>query len=390
MLPSLARFREEASRAGSESPRRFSLRSRLRPHAARLVGAPAQGGDRYPRPRPRRSTSYAIGNSIWACARPPSSRPHGCLSSGACACIRIRCQQPSVALRPSALCDGPPGRAQRLAHRDKALRFGIAQLVVSNGLRRCTLDRRSAMVDEQSFALTLVYRMSFSTEELVDRTIEELKAITPGIANARLDRHRAMLSRAFPASQIRRSHYSTPHTRRCGALLPQRQAGWRQPRCDTRRTVLCHLVVAQDTRTETARSAVAASRLARGETSTERTRERKRPATIALCDVGCLWRAGGCTGDYAPADLRLHSGLLHPDLGPAARFGRLHHHRIARLRRRHRSVDRPLERPDEQPLRPAKALAACRYAACHCGRRCPLCSATSAVACTLCAWDSLR
>jgi hypothetical protein len=50
----------------------------------------------------------------------------------------------------------------------------------------------------EPFALTLVYRMSFSTEELVDRTINEMKAISPGIADGRLDRYRAALSRAFP------------------------------------------------------------------------------------------------------------------------------------------------------------------------------------------------
>lgn len=50
----------------------------------------------------------------------------------------------------------------------------------------------------ERFALTLVYRMSFSTEELVDRTIDEMKTIAPGIADARLGRYRAALSRAFP------------------------------------------------------------------------------------------------------------------------------------------------------------------------------------------------
>lgn len=51
----------------------------------------------------------------------------------------------------------------------------------------------------EPFALTLVYRMSFSTEELVDRTINEMKAIAPGISDVRLDRYRAALSRAFPS-----------------------------------------------------------------------------------------------------------------------------------------------------------------------------------------------
>ncbi len=51
----------------------------------------------------------------------------------------------------------------------------------------------------EPFALTLVYRMSFSTEELVDRTLDEMKVLTPGLSKETLARYGAMLSRAFPA-----------------------------------------------------------------------------------------------------------------------------------------------------------------------------------------------
>lgn len=51
---------------------------------------------------------------------------------------------------------------------------------------------------KEPFALTLVYRMSFSTEELVSRTINEMKGIAPGIADVRLDRYGAALTRAWP------------------------------------------------------------------------------------------------------------------------------------------------------------------------------------------------
>lgn len=50
----------------------------------------------------------------------------------------------------------------------------------------------------EPFALTLVYRMSFSSEELADRTIDEMREISPGLSNATLIRYRSILLRAFP------------------------------------------------------------------------------------------------------------------------------------------------------------------------------------------------
>lgn len=51
----------------------------------------------------------------------------------------------------------------------------------------------------EPFALTLRYRMSFSTEELVERTIEELAKVSPGTPKDALGRYAVSLSRAFPA-----------------------------------------------------------------------------------------------------------------------------------------------------------------------------------------------
>jgi Chalcone isomerase-like len=59
-------------------------------------------------------------------------------------------------------------------------------------------DAKTWSMNER-FALTLTYRMSFSTEELVDRTIDEMKEIAPSLRKDALDRYRAMLTRAFPA-----------------------------------------------------------------------------------------------------------------------------------------------------------------------------------------------
>jgi hypothetical protein len=49
------------------------------------------------------------------------------------------------------------------------------------------------------FALALRYRMSFTTEELVERTIEEMVKINPSIPKDALGRFGAALTRAFPA-----------------------------------------------------------------------------------------------------------------------------------------------------------------------------------------------
>lgn len=51
------------------------------------------------------------------------------------------------------------------------------------------------------FALTLSYRMGFSTQELVDRTIEEMEKVSPS-SNAHL-RFQQQLSKAFPAVKER-------------------------------------------------------------------------------------------------------------------------------------------------------------------------------------------
>ena len=48
------------------------------------------------------------------------------------------------------------------------------------------------------FALTLRYRMSFTTDELVDRTVEEMAKVAPGTTKASLATYAAELRRAFP------------------------------------------------------------------------------------------------------------------------------------------------------------------------------------------------
>ena len=58
-------------------------------------------------------------------------------------------------------------------------------------------DAREWSMNEP-FALTLVYHMSFSTEELVLRTLDEMKKVSPGITPEALQRHARMLQRAFP------------------------------------------------------------------------------------------------------------------------------------------------------------------------------------------------
>lgn len=49
------------------------------------------------------------------------------------------------------------------------------------------------------FALTLRYRMSFSTEELVERTVEEMIKVSPSMPKDAVARYTAALNRAFPA-----------------------------------------------------------------------------------------------------------------------------------------------------------------------------------------------
>jgi hypothetical protein len=48
------------------------------------------------------------------------------------------------------------------------------------------------------FALSLRYNMSFTTDEIVERTIDEMRKIAPAIPSADLARYSAALSRAFP------------------------------------------------------------------------------------------------------------------------------------------------------------------------------------------------
>lgn len=52
---------------------------------------------------------------------------------------------------------------------------------------------------KERFALTLVYHMSFSAEELAERTLKEMKALSPGLSKKTQQRHAMMLQRAFPA-----------------------------------------------------------------------------------------------------------------------------------------------------------------------------------------------
>ena len=59
-------------------------------------------------------------------------------------------------------------------------------------------DARQWSMNER-FALTLVYRMSFTTEELANRTIDEMQSVAPHISVQSLTSYRALLQRAFPA-----------------------------------------------------------------------------------------------------------------------------------------------------------------------------------------------
>lgn len=48
------------------------------------------------------------------------------------------------------------------------------------------------------FALTLKYSMSFTREDLVERTIEEMRKVSPGVSREALTRYGAALSKAYP------------------------------------------------------------------------------------------------------------------------------------------------------------------------------------------------
>lgn len=49
------------------------------------------------------------------------------------------------------------------------------------------------------FALTLLYRMGFTSDELVERTVEEMAKVSPATPKDALARYGAALKRAFPA-----------------------------------------------------------------------------------------------------------------------------------------------------------------------------------------------
>lgn len=48
------------------------------------------------------------------------------------------------------------------------------------------------------FALAVTYKMSFTREELVERTLEEMKRVAPRLSNADLTRFGAALEKAYP------------------------------------------------------------------------------------------------------------------------------------------------------------------------------------------------
>lgn len=50
---------------------------------------------------------------------------------------------------------------------------------------------------DTTFALTITYRMSFTREELVERTLEEMQRVSPGLQRATLTGFGASLRRAF-------------------------------------------------------------------------------------------------------------------------------------------------------------------------------------------------
>jgi len=52
---------------------------------------------------------------------------------------------------------------------------------------------------DASFALSIKYNMGFTSEELVERTLEEMKKVEPGLSGGRLAQFSAPLSRVLPA-----------------------------------------------------------------------------------------------------------------------------------------------------------------------------------------------
>lgn len=50
---------------------------------------------------------------------------------------------------------------------------------------------------DTTFALSITYRMSFTREELVERTLEEMQRVSPGLRRAELTGFGASLERAF-------------------------------------------------------------------------------------------------------------------------------------------------------------------------------------------------
>lgn len=52
---------------------------------------------------------------------------------------------------------------------------------------------------KETFALSIDYNMSFSTEELVERTVEEMRRVAPGLSAADQSRVAVELARLFPS-----------------------------------------------------------------------------------------------------------------------------------------------------------------------------------------------
>lgn len=52
---------------------------------------------------------------------------------------------------------------------------------------------------DTTFALTIRYNMSFSSEEIVERTLSEMKKVAPGLSDRQLAQFAAPLARVLPA-----------------------------------------------------------------------------------------------------------------------------------------------------------------------------------------------
>lgn len=52
---------------------------------------------------------------------------------------------------------------------------------------------------DAAFALSIKYNMGFTSEELVERTLEEMKKVEPGLSGGRLAQFSAPLARVLPA-----------------------------------------------------------------------------------------------------------------------------------------------------------------------------------------------